>query len=805
MLPFSSDSRRTTHSYPKRENPAAHAAFISRKLQECRNQNITQKQIAAIRYKEGVYLEFSGAPNCDLKILSLENLAKGIRLLNVREDEENKTIKATVYIPEGQETYFLQKVDEYASSISDDKNPKNNDLIRSIDNIKLAVLDSFWVGNKNTIPDENMVWCEVWLRFEEQPDRVETAFTQCCADLGVEVKNQNIIFPERLVKLIRANRLLLTNLILACDYLAEIRRAPENISFFEELTGAEQNGWVEDLLSRTTFLETQATVCLLDRGLSSAHPLVAPATKNEYQNSVFESWGINDDDGHGTEMAGIAIYYDLLEKIISQEHIEIPHKIESVKILPPRGENPVELYGAITERAVSLAEISNPTANRAICMAITSPEHNTKDGSPTSWSATIDSISSGAIGDGDKRLFIISAGNVYPMELKGVGYPDANVLHGVENPGQSWNAITVGAYTKDIAIHTPAFRGFSPVADSGSLSPYSSTSVTWDSKWPVKPELLFDGGNIATNGDDFTECPDLSLLTTHSRPLERSFSTIWATSSATAQAAWMAAQLFAEYPGIWPETVRALMIHSARWTNKMLEMFCSEDQKTKGRKKLLHTCGYGIPNLNRAIQCMNNSVNMVIQGELQPYDTKKMNEMHIHKIPWPKDVLRQLGDIEAELRVTLSYFVEPGPGEIGWKNRYRYPSHCLRFDVINKDQTLEDFKKRINVQMRGDDKKDKGSGTSGSERWYLGPENRDTGSVHSDFIHCSAIDLCDTNYIAVFPVVGWWRERSYLGKSNSSARYSLVISISTPKQDVDLYTPIVTQIPITNETDIPTI
>ena len=56
VLPFSSDSRRTTHSYPKRENPAAHAAFISRKLQECRNQNITQKQIAAIRYKEGVYL-----------------------------------------------------------------------------------------------------------------------------------------------------------------------------------------------------------------------------------------------------------------------------------------------------------------------------------------------------------------------------------------------------------------------------------------------------------------------------------------------------------------------------------------------------------------------------------------------------------------------------------------------------------------------------------------------------------------------------------------------------------------------------
>ena len=326
-----------------------------------------------------------------------------------------------------------------------------------------------------------------------------------------------------------------------------------------------------------------------------------------------------------------------------------------------------------------------------------------------------------------------------------------------------------------ITIEDGEFSGLFPVADVGDLSPYSSTSVNWDDKWPIKPEILLDGGNIATNGTDYSNCPDLSLLTTNRLPLVRLFSTIWGTSSATAQAAWMAAQLFAEYPGIWPETVRALLVHSSRWTDEMRRRFCTNKLKSQGIRNLLRSCGYGIPHLEKAIQCLNNSVNMIIQGEIQPYEksegSARTREMHLHTIPWPVEVLQSLGETEVELRVTLSYFVEPGPGEIGWKNRYRYPSHGLRFDLINTNQTVEDFKKRINVKMRGDDPKDKGDGSSGGSRWFLGSENRDVGSIHSDFIKTSAVNLCNANVIAVYPVIGWWRERSYLGKCDSTARY----------------------------------
>ena len=807
-LPYVSKGTPFESNYPRRTNPHAHADFISRKLQECREQSITQRQVAAIRYKEGVYLEFSGAANHDLPIKKLENLNAGIRLLNVKEGEG--TIKATVYIPAGKESFFLDRVQAYADSIDSQPTPKNNDLVRSIENVKLALLDSFWFGVSDTMPQDTALWCEIWLRYDRHNwEDANADFDECCAALDIEQKEHRLLFPERIVRLIKANGQQLKSLITSCAYIAEIRRAPEATSFFDKLTGTEQEQWVEDLLSRTGFHNSNASICLLDTGVSAAHPLLSPAIRDEDIQSVVASWGTGDTDGHGTEMAGIALYYDLKEQLVSQDHRDIFHKIESVKILPPHGDNPPELYGAITSQAVSLAEIANPNAERSICMAITSEEFNTLDGSPTSWSAAVDNISSGADdGSGEKRLFFLSAGNVDPTELSSLGFPDTNILHRVESPGQSWNAITVGAYTKDVLLNTEATHGFNPVASVGDLSPYSSTSVNWDNKWPIKPEILLDGGNIATNGSQYISCADLSLLTTNHQPLLRPFSTIWGTSSASAQAAWMASQLFIEYPGIWPETVRALLVHSARWTDAMQRRFKINELKSQGRRNLLRSCGYGIPDLDRAIRCANNSVNMVIQGELQPFEKSssrpQMKEMHLHTIPWPTEVLQSLGTLEVEMRITLSYFIEPGPGEKGWRDRYRYSSCGLRFDVINLDESVEDFKKRINVKMRGEDRRDSGDGTSGSGRWYLGSENRDVGSIHSDFIRDSAVNLCNARTIAVYPVIGWWRERSYLGKCDNKVRYSLVVSLSTPKSDVDFYTPIIAQIPSVVQTEIPT-
>lgn len=804
---------RSTTDYPVWDNPKEHVEQLQRELQQCLMEKSTQAENIGTRCKEGTYIEFSSAPEYRLKLASLENMTQKIRLLNVRSvkgEDEKEIQKATVYVPQGKEKHFVKKTEEYSNSLEAEK-PKNADLINSIANVQIGNVESFWTGKRNEIPGEEFVWCEVWLRIgmdrkaklEDLITSAENNLKECCEELGIDVDWRKIIFPERIVKLIKANREVLEKLVVACDVLAEMRRAPESANFFDMLDASEQAAWAEELKTRISFHDTNATVCLLDSGVSSAHPLLEPIMRDEDIGTIKEEWGVDDAHDHGTGMAGIAAYKNLKDALVTSGEIEINHRIESVKILPRRGENRAELYGDITKQAVSIAEIANPNADRAICMAVTSDKYGTDNGSPTSWSAAIDSITSGADDEGDKRLFFISAGNVLPNEIDESGYPDANVLHSVENPGQAWNAVTVGAFTKDIQIKEESFSNCVPVADNGDLSPYSSTSKIWERKWPIKPEILLDGGNMVKDETGVSECPDLSLLTTSKETISRKFSLMQGTSPATAQAAWMAAELYAAYPGIWPETVRALMIHSARWTDRMYSTFCKDDTKSGGRRMLLQTCGYGIPDLNRAIQCMDNSVNMIIEAELKPYGERKMNEMHIHEIPWPSEELAELGDVEVELRVTLSYFIEPGPGEIGWKDRYRYPSHSLRFDVINSDETKESFQERISARMKSEDMNRGEGGTSGSDRWYLGRKNRDVGSIHSDYIRCSAVDLCNTKYLAVYPVTGWWLKRHHLGKENSTARYSLVISLSSPEVDADLYTPIMAKCETRLAVDIP--
>jgi hypothetical protein len=214
--------------------------------------------------------------------------------------------------------------------------------------------------------------------------------------------------------------------------------------------------------------------------------------------------------------------------------------------------------------------------------------------------------------------------------------------------------------------------------------------------------------------------------------------------------------------------------------------------------KLLRICGYGVPDLERALYCAANSLTLISQTDLQPYDQRDgrrvTRDMHLYSLPWPSEVLRELGETEVRMRVTLSYFIEPGPGEIGWQDRYRYPSHALRLAVNGPGENEDDFVGRINRLAR-----DEGEhpGTEGpGERWLIG-DARNVGSIHSDVWQGSAADLAASNLVGIYPAVGWWRERHYLGRWNRRCRYSLIVSIESPVQDVDIYTPVAIQIGLT--------
>ena len=488
-------------------------------------------------------------------------------------------------------------------------------------------------------------------------------------------------------------------------------------------------------------------------------------------------------------MAGLLGYGDLQGCLETTSNVTIKHYLESVKILPPTGTNPKKLWGDITIQGISRAEIQAKDRKRIICMPISADD--TRDrGRPSSWSAAIDQVTSGAE-DNERRLVIVAAGNTDQQNWS--SYPNSNITDSIHDPAQSWNALTVGAITNLQDITDTTLSSYEPLAKNGELSPFTTTSMTWDNKWPVKPDVVFEGGNLAGDSKSFiTECNDLSLVSTFYKPSEELLYPFNMTSAATAQAAHFAACIQSEYPAYWPETVRGLIVHSARWPDAVKSQVANNDNKTE-LNKVLRVCGYGKPDLSSALYCAENSLTLITEAEIQPFEkdgsSYKTKDMHLYELPWPKEILENLGEASVEMRITLSYFIEPGPGEIGWKDRYRYASHALRFDLNSPGEDKEIFIKRINKNSR-DKNEGKPDSSSPSDHWLIGSDNRNKGSIHSDIWRGTAVELASSNLIAISPRIGWWRERHNLERYNNSTRYSLIVSISTPENEVDIYTPV---------------
>ena len=562
---------------------------------------------------DGTYLEIQGEFEYDFQKMSLEESYKGIRLLSAHNDNSTNTTVTTVFVPIRKKVRFLKKIRENAKEkLKILHEPKYQSLMDSIEDIRLAILESsFWQDAPGLRPDIQPVWCEVWLHGDNIS--IEESFRLLAESMSIKCGEGALRFPERTVMVLLATAKQLCDLIDACDYIAEFRRVKETARFILNLDNKDQAAWARDALARLHVIpNSNVSVCILDTGANNGHPLLAPVLADNDCHSYRKEWGRHDHDGHGTLMCGLAAYGDLQIALEDRRPIIIAHRLESVKILPPDDENDAKLYGHITTRSVSKTEIESPERIHINCMAITALDGR-DCGRPSSWSAAIDALTSGYIDD-EKRLFIISAGNVYGNE-EWSGYPGTNQTNAIHDPAQAWNSITVGAYTEKVIIRDPTFAGYTPLAQVGELSPHSTTTLTWElNKWPVKPDIVLEGGNLAISPDGkfVSECDDLSLLSTCYQYNQRHFNSINATSAAAAQAAYMAARIQTQYPLAWPETVRGLMIHSAEWTPAMRRQFLTTEKKTD-KRTLLRTCGYGVPDLKRAITCASNRLTLIAQ------------------------------------------------------------------------------------------------------------------------------------------------------------------------------------------------
>ncbi len=648
---------------------------------------------------------------------------------------------------------------------------------------------------------------------------------------------QEFLAAERLVLFARLSVNDLRALVAATDCLYEVDLAGPPVR--DWLLLSNQASPARDLQAfRLAAPPVDApSVVSLDTGVAARHPMLAAAVLSTASVVPGEP-SPEDAHGHGTWQAGVALHNDV-GTLVEQNEGTASHWLQSVKVLRRDGDGSAAdenrtFWPLVTQDAVRVAEEEAATEGarrRVFAMAVTAPH----DAPPaaTLWSNALGQL---AYNDGRGRLFCISIGNsdVNDPSLA-QSYPTLHLDQLLEDPAQAANVLTVGAYTlQDKLPPDPDYGDLTCLAPAGGVSPWTRAGVP---KSAIKPDVVFEGGNAAF--DEYRGWRDVETLCTITtgKDWTRSPLAVHAmTSCATAHAARFAAQIWVARPDLRPETVRALIVHSARWTPQMLAQFANVEQR-------LALCGYGVPDLDLATACLRERATVIVEDTLPnaveaPVDgldgqVRRERRIKFFRLPVPEEALlapSQEGDVE--LRVTLSYFAEPST----IRRRERHGLD-LAFEVQGADETEEQFRQRMNKLLRpararaaaeesanvesasGDEfrgsappeetdggqggasraRAAQGSAGGWRDKWEIGIQRRARGTVQSDFIAIPAPLLAGAKLIAVFPVLGWWDERR--DTEMEQQPFALVVTVTAPGRDV--YTPIELALSAEVEVEVP--
>ena len=765
----------------------------------------------------GVVITIEGAEGNPLSLESLDQLSRHRLekrpkwlLLSVHPSTDDTPERAQVWVSDEYRPNFLKLFERYLTeNYETTEKPKNRKLVANIARIRETVLRDLWQSADDP-PTKGRRWWEVWLQPDSNAVNLAKDFA---ADLRLRMLDTSLRLDNRHVVWIQAEWDDLHALLLSAVPVTELRR-PTFVDSVEDLDLDIQHEYVTDLAARIVHSHgTAPAVCLLDSGVRRSHLLIEPSIAATDLHTVVGP-PAGDIKGHGTLMAGLALLGPLDSLLKSNRTIQLIHRLESVKLLyddPNSGHDP-EAYGVVTAQAVALPEIEN-ARRRVYSLPITSPAES--PGVPSLWSATVDALAVGTdVGrtegtiellgppsDDAKRLVIVSAGNVdQPYEIDYLAKCD---LSPIEDPAQAWNALVVGASTQLVKTPTdPTFGGWTAVAQEGDVSPHSRTGViAGGDQWPIKPDICMEGGNVLSDGKgDFHDKHPAVSVRSIAHNDDAAIGSANATSAATAQASRLAARAMATYPEYWPETIRGLLTHTAEWTPTMRAAVLAETAKRK-RLRLLKRFGWGVPDDVGVRYSTRNAATMVVQDRFVPFTGKDhmMREFRLHELPWPSQALAELGAADVELRVTLSYFVEPSASRRGWRRRYAYASHGLRFELRRPKETTNGFVRRVNREA-GREEGGYSVSSSGSDKWTVGPNQRNKGSLHQDIWSGHGAELAEMAVIAVHAVGGWWKNNRREDRQDLPIRYALLVSLRTPAQHIDLYTPIAAMIRVPVET-----
>jgi len=387
-------------------------------------------------------------------------------------------------------------------------------------------------------------------------------------------------------------------------------------------------------------------ILIIDSGILPGHPLLEGAVGDAIAIATRYSGLIRDNEpydevGHGTQVAGVALYCDI-EECIEKSNFIREFWIYSSKVMFPNiygdadydEEELIEhqLYSAvhrIIEPYPNCKIINISFGNAANRMSFTRRQYDI--------ASLIDEMAHEL-----NLIFVISAGNyygyidhVYPDYLLDDTIDDVKII----DTASSALGITVGALYREIVPH--------PFGQDYHYYPSPITRVGPGYQGMIKPDVVELGGAPRNpEGQIMTINPE--WVTDH-----RLFTTNYGTSFSAPKIAHYFAQLMKEYPYYSKNLIIALLLACSsipapdERPNGFNEI--SSGETDERQMNLWKVYGYGKPNITNALFSDINRVLLIKQNRI------KLNHIHIYPFFIPKEFIETKGNRS----ISISFSFDP--------------------------------------------------------------------------------------------------------------------------------------------------
>lgn len=390
--------------------------------------------------------------------------------------------------------------------------------------------------------------------------------------------------------------------------------------------------------------ENAPLIGIIDSGVN-AHPLLGDALVGAI--GVPGDLGTTDESGHGTFVAGVALYGDLRAQLAAGT-LSRGARLCVAKVLNERGEFPDRRLTPGLMRD-ALTTLNDEFGCRIFVIALGDRKKIFDGGKVGPWAATLDELAREL-----NVVIIVSAGNRSPrggnrIEQAVTEYPDYLLEQNNRlcEPAGAMNVLTVGslAHGEGIGVRVAGEVGVRSITQASEPSPF--TRVGPGIGGAIKPDLIENGGTLIYDpvvrhlrGGE--EVPEAGVLSLHFDFVNRLFASRSGTSFAAPLVAYKASQVLAKFPDASANLVRALLAGSA-----MVPQESADKLQHLGDEAERVICGHGKVNLERA--AFSDDARVVLYAE----DELETDHFAVYQIPIPHTYQSEAG--RRTIRVSLAY------------------------------------------------------------------------------------------------------------------------------------------------------